>query len=522
MKKQILRTSAIALGVAAALPATAQEWNLGWGGFMNQHVVFGSTEIEKSGANLAGASTVIEIDADGREEADTKTAKAKIKVKFISERPSDDDITAASNQVLVSADGSSVDFTTSTVTEYYLPDGITLLGSGPNATDEDNPNNSLAGWVRLLDSATNNTAGIGTRTNVDDITLFVTVPATSETAGFARTAVAEVNKSIDMSGNGQRRNSEVHFKPSVTLENGLTFAAAIELEGDAGGVDRSNITISSDSLGKIILGAHSSMGYGMMVAAPSVGLGINDGAHHNFIPVSKGPGASNGTFLEVADKWEPMRVSYQSPSLGGLTLGLSYAADGKRVGGNSANHTGFLKEAEEKGDVSDIIDMAAKFSQPLGDMTITLAARYGTAQLEGYSDKPRVTAVGAQLGFGGVTIGGGFADAKNPAGMDSEGWSLGASFKPTEAWTLGIETYQGESENGNDHSVAKIAASRNLGPGVAWDLYAITADSQESMSETVKVTRDKGLVNEYSADIDVSHMRKGSGTIFGTAIKLSF
>ncbi|MCY4314478.1 MAG: hypothetical protein OXC66_00005, partial [Roseovarius sp.] len=73
-----------------------------------------------------------------------------------------------------------------------------------------------------------------------------------------------------------------------------------------------------------------------------------------------------------------------------------------------------------------------------------------------------------------------------------------------------------------DHSVAKIAASRNLGPGVAWDLYAITADSQESMSETVKVTRDKGLVNEYSADIDVSHMRKGSGTIFGTAIKLSF
>ncbi|MCY4306590.1 MAG: porin, partial [Aestuariivita sp.] len=467
MKKQILRTSAIALGVAAALPATAQEWNLGWGGFMNQHVVFGSTEIEKSGANLAGASTVIEIDADGREEADTKTAKAKIKVKFISERPSDDDITAASNQVLVSADGSSVDFTTSTVTEYYLPDGITLLGSGPNATDEDNPNNSLAGWVRLLDSATNNTAGIGTRTNVDDITLFVTVPATSETAGFARTAVAEVNKSIDMSGNGQRRNSEVHFKPSVTLENGLTFAAAIELEGDAGGVDRSNITISSDSLGKIILGAHSSMGYGMMVAAPSVGLGINDGAHHNFIPVSKGPGASNGTFLEVADKWEPMRVSYQSPSLGGLTLGLSYAADGKRVGGNSANHTGFLKEAEEKGDVSDIIDMAAKFSQPLGDMTITLAARYGTAQLEGYSDKPRVTAVGAQLGFGGVTIGGGFADAKNPAGMDSEGWSLGASFKPTEAWTLGIETYQGESENGNDHSVAKIAASRNLGPGVA-------------------------------------------------------
>ena len=77
MKKQILRTSAIALGVAAALPATAQEWNLAWGGFMNQHVVFGSTEIEKSGANLAGASTFIEIDADGAGTAEANEQNGK-------------------------------------------------------------------------------------------------------------------------------------------------------------------------------------------------------------------------------------------------------------------------------------------------------------------------------------------------------------------------------------------------------------------------------------------------------------
>jgi predicted porin len=40
LKKQLLCTSAIALGVAAA-PATAQDWNLDWGGFMNTHVAFG-------------------------------------------------------------------------------------------------------------------------------------------------------------------------------------------------------------------------------------------------------------------------------------------------------------------------------------------------------------------------------------------------------------------------------------------------------------------------------------------------
>ena len=38
MKKQLLSTSAIALGVAMAAPASAQEWDMDWGGFHNAHV----------------------------------------------------------------------------------------------------------------------------------------------------------------------------------------------------------------------------------------------------------------------------------------------------------------------------------------------------------------------------------------------------------------------------------------------------------------------------------------------------
>lgn len=40
MKKQLLCTSAIALGVAAAAPASAQSWDLDWGGYMNQHIAY--------------------------------------------------------------------------------------------------------------------------------------------------------------------------------------------------------------------------------------------------------------------------------------------------------------------------------------------------------------------------------------------------------------------------------------------------------------------------------------------------
>lgn len=55
MKKQLLSTSAIALGVAAAAPAAAQDWNLDWGGYMNQHVAI---------ADVGGTATAA-ADLDG-------------------------------------------------------------------------------------------------------------------------------------------------------------------------------------------------------------------------------------------------------------------------------------------------------------------------------------------------------------------------------------------------------------------------------------------------------------------------
>ena len=53
MKKHLLSTSAIALGVAMAAPASAQEWNMKWGGFHNTHV--GYVTVDTSGGIHAGA-----------------------------------------------------------------------------------------------------------------------------------------------------------------------------------------------------------------------------------------------------------------------------------------------------------------------------------------------------------------------------------------------------------------------------------------------------------------------------------
>ena len=57
LKKQILCTSAIALGCAMAAPVSAQDWNLDWGGYMSSHLAY----VDTGGAigNAAG------VDFDG-------------------------------------------------------------------------------------------------------------------------------------------------------------------------------------------------------------------------------------------------------------------------------------------------------------------------------------------------------------------------------------------------------------------------------------------------------------------------
>ncbi|WP_111731741.1 porin [Roseovarius amoyensis] len=69
MKKQLLCTSAIALGVAAA-PAAAQDWNLDWGGFFNTHVAVGDistnlTALGAPGGTLPGTVGGQSWDGDG-------------------------------------------------------------------------------------------------------------------------------------------------------------------------------------------------------------------------------------------------------------------------------------------------------------------------------------------------------------------------------------------------------------------------------------------------------------------------
>ena len=381
MKKQLLSTSAIALGVAMASPAAAQQWDLEWGGFVNTHV---------------------------------------------------------------------------------------------GASDVDLPSDYKADYTADLD-------GVNIRTN-----------------------------------------SEIIFRPSVTLDNGLTFGVNVQMEalnggGGQDGIDESYAYMESDTLGRIEAGSHNSAGYLLSKGAPSVGsMAINSPSISAFVPFLSAQGfrqAGISSYTEVAGNNDVQRLTYFTPSFNGLVVGVSYAPSSA---GNASKNAPVIFNSPVQ--VTDIFDIGAAYDQSFGAVDLGLSARWGTgnSNVAGIDDPttwgiddPTTWSVGANLGVSGFTFGGSYGENDNGVASgagDNEGFSLGVSYDVAGPWTVGLETYQGELKNAggapdSDYETYKLAGSRSLGSGVSWDVYyAYVETNNGSASGNPKI----------------------EGNVIATAINLSF
>lgn len=323
----------------------------------------------------------------------------------------------------------------------------------------------------------------------------------------------------DFDGVDSFNASEIHFLPSITLDNGLTFGVNIQLEGNNNGgalIDETFMTISSDTFGQLIIGNENSAGYKSMVAAPTVtSMWINSPSVSGFVPFTPAVGsiafrdAMHSSYTEVAGNNDVNRITYFTPSFNGLTVGVSYASSSVNNAGNN-----FGNNRNATGNVSDIFDIGVNYGGSFGSTDVNLGARWGTgnSNVVGVSD-PETWGIGASVSFSGFTVGGSWAENDNggPTGAldgvggrsDTEGWSFGVTYDMAGPWSFEALTYQGEREAGaadDDYEAYRIGASRDLGPGVDWDIYAIWLE--EDLGGTV------------GTDLDA--------TVIGTAINLSF
>ncbi|MGD1934561.1 MAG: porin [Candidatus Phaeomarinobacter sp.] len=237
------------------------------------------------------------------------------------------------------------------------------------------------------------------------------------------------------------RESEVHFKGSTTLDNGIEIGVKFELEtGESAGfdiVDEAYIWVSG-AFGEFQFGAQDGVGDQMPIVAPSPFLEhfAND---TDLDPIGEIYGQAINTVLDATGDNE--KIIYFTPRLAGFQVGLSYTPEPTEISGDEV-YTDFLSgdEAFENTFEAGLtweyafngVDLGASFVYLSADGTTA-----GTLDVEDW-------ALGASVGFAGFTIGGAYADKETTGvitGTNIEGsqdWNVGATYG-TGPWTFGVE-----------------------------------------------------------------------------------
>jgi predicted porin len=330
-------------------------------------------------------------------------------------------------------------------------------------------------------------------------------------------ADVDANFSGDYDGIDSKMDPEVWFLPSITLDNGIKFAANIQLEGltDSDQIDESMMIITG-SFGEVILGSENSAGFLMTYVAPDVTfINLNSGSTTMFIPWS-GNGAGddlfrgtlNTTFIENSRNNDAQRFTYFSPRFAGFQVGVSYARDGLQD-----NNSQVDVNVENGGFPTDIFDFGANYVQSFGDFDVAVSGRWGTGN-DHSGDDATIWSTGLNLGFGGFTVGGSYAEQNNNGHRfrNGEAYDLGVSYE-TGPWGVSFTYQHGENqgnpdpdgtlERGDEESDQYLVGlSYDLAKGVNVGAYGVYVDFDDA----------KGGSANHSVD----------GFIIGTGFKIKF
>jgi len=344
----------------------------------------------------------------------------------------------------------------------------------------------------------------------------------TQAVGFAD---VDADFSGDFDGVDVYSDTEIHFVPSITLDNGIQFGANIQLEGNTSGdqIDESYMFIKG-SFGEILLGSENSAGYKMSYTGPNPGiLGINSGTFSAWIPFSEGGDdlfrATLGTTaLEVSGNNDSQRITYFTPRFSGLQVGVSYARDGQQDSSGAVDTDGALH---------DIFDIGANYVQSFGDANVALSGRWGTADDNDGSDSS-IWSIGTQVGFSGFTVGGAYAEQNGAGVRNGRAWDVGVAYE-TGPWAIGVEYFNGKNKGNGDGTKDFVL---NAKTGVVTPPTFVAETGNETLEQfLVQITYSVAAgvsVSAYGAWVDFEDADGGiseddiDGFVIGTAVALSF
>lgn len=259
-----------------------------------------------------------------------------------------------------------------------------------------------------------------------------------------------------------RTESEIHFKGSTVLDNGLEVGVRFELEGEDESDQMDELySYISGSFGTLRVGNDDPAAYLMATAAP-----YPDYIFNGNTPFFSPSGAFLSTFPYASDSASLM---YFTPAIGGLSMAVSYAPEGS---GEAHSHgdTGAYATAKDP-DGDQITSIGVRYDGSMG-MDMGVAAAAGWTQFDDETDGMNV---GLSLSMGSFALGGSYADRDVDTGTDPEPtYDLGATYSDGPM-TLGVSWITQKDEA----DLYRLQVAYDLGAGVSVN-SAIGLDSPDT------------------------------------------
>ncbi len=307
---------------------------------------------------------------------------------------------------------------------------------------------------------------LATATAAAIVGLAFTVPASAEItmSGFFNQDIGfgswKSGSEMETEGNVQMdSDAEIHFKASGTTDGGVGVSVKIEMEANAGtttSIDEGAITFSG-GFGSVTLGnedpAALSHGY-VGIGGGYGGMGYYDNGN------TYTPGAVANFPAMVYD--DSQKVIYSFPSMGGLSLGVSFAPD-------TNGRTPSTSEANANGQVS----VGASYSADLGGTSVSIGGGMVSstdgdpATPGGEAEKIKGAAgAGISVGFGDSTI-----HLRTDRNSEADSRALGFAIEHTLGALgiglgYGVETQKDPFGEDMDHSALVAGVKYDLGGGV--------------------------------------------------------
>lgn len=304
----------------------------------------------------------------------------------------------------------------------------------------------------------------------------------------------------DRSGIDVKSDNEIHFRPSIQLNNGLKVDGEVELEGSTGGgpggsddqIDEAWVRVSG-GFGQIQMGqidpASRAMTFGYLGS-------ISTGVGHTTLMFDVGDWLTNAGGVPLASalahySGDSEKFIYYTPRFSGFQLGVSYAPE------SSEDSNTFNNRYEGPGGLVDMIGLGANYKGKFGGIGLGAAVGYATGSVtdavkatDNTADDPAAMNAGLFVDMNNIRVGVGYYDKDNKTGSaGTDGYDFGVRYK-FGANAARIAYHALENDAGAEGTAGEVAFARTLGPGVTWSVSMLWASYGNGAAGTAAVESD--------------------------------